>query len=121
MPAGFIMMNKRECTPFKPKTLMIMNLFDIYILFIFDVTMNGNTTISLGSYFDQFVQSQISSGRYKNESEVIQAGLRLLENEESRVIALKEAIKEGLDSPRVDDFYFDGHLAKLKTLKRKNG
>ena len=42
-----------------------------------------NTSISLGNYFDQFVQAQVSAGRYKNVSEVIRAGLRLLENEES--------------------------------------
>ncbi|MDA3867730.1 MAG: type II toxin-antitoxin system ParD family antitoxin [Salinivirgaceae bacterium] len=46
-----------------------------------------NTSISLGNYFDQFVQEQVAAGRYKNVSEVIRAGLRLLENEESKVIA----------------------------------
>ena len=54
-------------------------------------------------------------------SEVIRAGLRLLENEESKVIALKSAIQQGLDSPRVENFDFDEHLSKLKSEKRKNG
>jgi antitoxin ParD1/3/4 len=80
-----------------------------------------NTSISLGDYFDQFVQTQVSAGRYKNVSEVIRAGLRLLENEESKVIALKNAIQEGLNSPRVDNFDFDENLKKLKSEKRKNG
>lgn len=80
-----------------------------------------NTSISLGNYFDQFVQTQVSAGRYKNVSEVIRAGLRLLENEESKVIALKNAIQEGLNSPRVEDFDFDENLKKIKTEKRKNG
>lgn len=80
-----------------------------------------NTSISLGDYFDQFVSSQVSAGRYKNVSEVIRAGLRLLENEESKAIALKTAIKQGLNSPRVEKFDFDEHLAKLKSKKRKNG
>lgn len=83
--------------------------------------MSKNTSISLGDYFDQFVQTQISAGRYKNVSELIRAGLRLLEDEESRVIALKNAIQEGLNSPRVENFDFDEHLAKLKSKKRKNG
>lgn len=83
--------------------------------------MSKNTSISLGDYFDQFVQTQISAGRYKNVSELIRAGLRLLEDEESRVIALKNAIQEGLNSPRVENFDFDEHLAKLKSEKRKNG
>lgn len=80
-----------------------------------------NTSISLGNYFDQFVQAQISTGRYKNVSEVIRAGLRLLENEETKVIALKNAIEEGLSSPRVENFDFDKNLEKLKAGKRKNG
>lgn len=80
-----------------------------------------NTSISLGNYFDEFVSSQVSAGRYKNVSEVIRAGLRLLENEESKAIALKNAIQKGLDSPRVENFDFDENLEKLKTEKRKNG
>lgn len=80
-----------------------------------------NTSISLGDYFDQFVQTQISAGRYKNVSEVIRAGLRLLENEENKVIALKNAIQEGLNSPRVENFDFDKNLKKLKAEKRNNG
>lgn len=80
-----------------------------------------NTSISLGNYFDQFVQTQVSTGRYKNVSEVIRAGLRLLENEESKVIALKYAIQKGLDSPIVEDFDFEENLKRLKAEKRKNG
>lgn len=80
-----------------------------------------NTSISLGDYFDQFVQTQVSAGRYKNVSEVIRAGLRLLEIEESKAIALKNAIQEGLNSPRVENFDFDENLENLKAEKRKNG
>ena len=80
-----------------------------------------NTSISLGDYFDQFIQSQVSAGRYKNVSEVVRAGLRLLENEESKVIALRNAIQEGLSSPLVEDFDFEQNLQDLKATKRKNG
>jgi len=83
--------------------------------------MSKNTSISLGEYFDQFVSSQVSAGRYKNVSEVIRAGLRLLENEESKAMALKNAIQEGLKSPKVEDFDFDENLRKLKAGKEKNG
>jgi antitoxin ParD1/3/4 len=82
--------------------------------------MNKNTSISLGNYFDQFVQSRISEGRFKNVSEVIRAGLRLLEDEESKALALKNAIQEGMNSPRVENFDFDENLKKLKAEKRKN-
>ncbi len=80
-----------------------------------------NTSVSLGNYFDQFVNSQVSTGRYKNVSEVIRAGLRLLEDEESKVIALRAAIHQGLDSPRGENFDFKENLKKLKEDKRKNG
>lgn len=83
--------------------------------------MSKNTSISLGNYFDEFIQTQISTGRYKNVSEIIRAGLRLLEDEENKVLALRSAIQEGLNSPRVENFDFDEHLAKLKSEKRKNG
>ncbi|MFZ4613776.1 MAG: type II toxin-antitoxin system ParD family antitoxin [Bacteroidia bacterium] len=80
-----------------------------------------NTSVSLGNYFDQFVSSQVSVGRYKNVSEVIRAGLRLLEDEENKAIALRNAIQKGLESPRVESFNFDENLLKLKAEKRKNG
>ena len=80
-----------------------------------------NKYVSLGNYFDEFVSSQVSAGRYKNVSEVIRAGLRLLENEESKALALKNAIQEGLNSPRVENFDFDENLKMLKAAKRTNG
>ncbi len=80
-----------------------------------------NTSVSLGNYFDEFVIGQVTVGRYKNVSEVIRAGLRLLEDEESRSIALKQAIQKGLESPRVESFNFDENLTQLKAGKRKNG
>jgi antitoxin ParD1/3/4 len=80
-----------------------------------------NTSISLGSYFDEFVSSQVSAGRYKNVSEVVRAGLRLLEDEESKTIALRNAIQEGIDSGIAHNFDPDKHLQELKAGRRKNG
>lgn len=80
--------------------------------------MSKNTSISLGNYFDQFVQNQVSVGRYKNVSEVIRAGLRLLENEESKAIVLRNAIQEGIDSGIAYDFDADKNLEDLKAAKR---
>ena len=59
--------------------------------------MGRNTSVSLGDYFENFVDSKVSSGRYKNASEVIRAGLRLLEEDENRIQILKSAIKDGVD------------------------
>ncbi|MEM7551503.1 MAG: type II toxin-antitoxin system ParD family antitoxin [Bacteroidota bacterium] len=76
--------------------------------------MSKNTSVSLGDYFDEFVQDRVSQGRFKNASEVIRAGLRLLEDEENKAIALKTAINEGLGSRRVENFDFDQHMNELK-------
>ncbi len=76
-----------------------------------------NTSISLSNHFDQFVRSQVSTGRYKNVSEVIRAGLRLLEDEESKVIALKSAIQEGIDSGIAHDFDTKKNLENLKARR----
>ena len=83
--------------------------------------MSKNTSISLGNYFEQFVQEQIIAGRYKNVSEVIRAGLRLLENEESKVSALRSAIQEGLDSGKAKRLDPKKNLAELKAKRRRNG
>ncbi|MEO5788890.1 type II toxin-antitoxin system ParD family antitoxin [Gelidibacter sp.] len=83
--------------------------------------MSKNTSISLGNYFDEFVQSSIGQGRFKNVSEVIRAGLRLLEEEESKVSALKSAIQEGIDSGIAHDLDPKKHLESLKAKMHSNG
>jgi len=83
--------------------------------------MDRNTSISLGSYFDRFIKSRISEGRYKNASEVVRAGLRLLEEEENKLAALKEAIQEGIDSGISTEFDPKLHLAELKANRKLNG
>jgi antitoxin ParD1/3/4 len=82
--------------------------------------MNKNTSISLGNYFDEFVQSSVKEGRFKNVSEVIRAGLRLLEEEESKVIALKNSIQKGIDSGIAEGFDSKKHLETLKAKKHSN-
>lgn len=81
--------------------------------------MNRNTSISLGSHLDKFVQGSISTGRYQNASEVIRTGLRLLETEEAKIKILKNAIEEGLDSGIAHEFNAEAHLQALKV--KKNG
>ena len=83
--------------------------------------MNRNTSISLGNYFDGFIQNRISEGRYKNVSEVVRAGLRLLEEEENKIIALKASIQEGIESGIAIDFNPESHLKNLKSNQNLNG
>jgi antitoxin ParD1/3/4 len=80
--------------------------------------MGRNTSVSLGDYFENFVENRISEGRFKNASEVIRAGLRLLESEENKIIILKNAIKEGIESGIAENFDAKKHLESLKAGKR---
>lgn len=79
--------------------------------------MGKNTSISLGNHFETFIESSISNGRFGNASEVVRAGLRLLEEEENRVIALRNAIQEGIDSGRNENFNTEDFLRELKARK----
>ncbi len=80
--------------------------------------MSKNTSIMLTNYFDEFIQNRIKTGRYKNVSEVVRAGLRLLEEEEDKINALKSAIQEGIDSGIAHDFNPKSHLVNLKAKKK---
>ncbi len=82
--------------------------------------MKNNTSVSLGNYFEDFVEDKINQGRYKNASEIIRAGLRLLEDEENKILALKNKIQEGIDSGIAKDFNPKKHLQLLKSRKKEN-
>ena len=83
--------------------------------------MGKNTSVSLGDYFEDFVENRIAEGRYKNASEVIRAGLRLLEEEEKKMAALKGAIQEGINSGIAKDFDPKKQLEIFKARKKQNG
>lgn len=83
--------------------------------------MGSNTSVSLGDYFENFVETKVTQGRYKNASEVIRAGLRLLEEEENKIEILKNAIQEGIESGIAKDFDPKKHLETLKVKMKKNG
>ena len=60
------------------------------------------TSVALGDHFEEFIRKQLESGRFNNVSEVVRAGLRLLEDEqrlrEIRHRELKAAVRAGIDS-----------------------
>lgn len=80
--------------------------------------MGRNTSVSLGNYFESFVDNRVTEGRFKNASEVIRAGLRLLEEEENKIVALKNSINEGIESGIAKNFNPKLHLESLKAKKR---
>lgn len=66
--------------------------------------MGRNTSIALGNHFEEFVADKVGSGHYNSTSEVIRAGLRLLEEEEERKTILRKALIEGEASGFVENF-----------------
>ena len=76
--------------------------------------MPRNTSISLGDHFSGFIDRQVGSGRYGSASEVLRAGLRLLEEHEAKIRTLDAALAEGEASGEPGPLDFDA----LKTRKR---
>ncbi len=70
-----------------------------------------NTSVSLGDHMLAFAQQQVASGRYSSTSDVVRAGLRLLEEHESRLQALQAALIAGETSGASTPFDFDSFIA----------
>jgi antitoxin ParD1/3/4 len=75
--------------------------------------MSKNTSIYLGDHFEEFMTKWIDSGRYKSASEIVRAGLRLLESEEKKLEALRTALVEGEKSGIIENFNSKKHLKEL--------
>ena len=75
--------------------------------------MGKNTSISLGSHFENFINSSVTSGKYSSASEVVRSALRLLELEEQKLKELRNALIEGENSPMIEDFDANKHLSDL--------
>ncbi|OJA86332.1 type II toxin-antitoxin system ParD family antitoxin [Burkholderia ubonensis] len=77
--------------------------------------MPRNTSISLGDHLTQFVDTQVASGRYGSASDVVRAGLRLLETQETELRALQEALKAGEASGEPLVFDSQAFLTRMRT------
>ena len=64
--------------------------------------MPRNTSVTIGSHFETFISGQLEEGRYGSASEVVRAGLRLLEDYEAKVRQLRAALIEGEQSGFVE-------------------
>ena len=77
--------------------------------------MAQNTSISLDDHFAEFLSHEVSTGRYRSASEVVRAGLRLLEDRETHLAALRAALAAGEASGAPEAFDFDAFIAAKKS------
>ena len=69
--------------------------------------MAKNTSMSLGNHFADFIGTQVQNGRYGSASDVVRAGLRLLEEREAKVKALQDALTLGEQSGEPQELDFE--------------
>lgn len=75
--------------------------------------MPRNTSVVLSDHFNEFITKAVESGRYNSASDVVRAGLRMLEAEEEKLQRLRAELQKGLDSGFIEDFDFDEFLADM--------
>lgn len=74
--------------------------------------MPKNTSITLGDHFDGFIAQQINEGRFASASEVVRAGLRMLEDNEHKIAALRQLLEQGENSGTAD-YSYEGLMQEL--------
>jgi antitoxin ParD1/3/4 len=79
--------------------------------------MNKNTSFSVGEHFSAFITTQVNQGRYSSASDVVRAALRLLEEQETRLAALRAALEEGEQSGPSTPFDFETFIAQKRELR----
>lgn len=80
--------------------------------------MPRNTSVSLGEHFSRFIDEQVESGRYATASDVIREGLRLVEERELRMEALRQALIAGEQSGPSEPFDLDQFLSSQRAVGR---
>lgn len=75
--------------------------------------MARNTSVTLGEHFDEFVLEKINAGRFQSVSEVVRAGLRKLEEDETKLQILRDKLQAGEDSTLVEDFNGKNFIKEL--------
>lgn len=76
-----------------------------------------NTSVTLSEHFSKFIDEQINSGRYQSTSEVIRAGLRLLEEDYQKLENLRQALavaEEQIKRGEFADYPLEQAIADMK-------
>jgi antitoxin ParD1/3/4 len=90
----------------------------IYNIYWYQIDIQGgfkmqkNTSVTLGNHFEAFIAQQIKNGQFSSASETIRAGLRLLEEKEIKLAALRRALVDGENSGFAN-YSLDGLIKEL--------
>jgi antitoxin ParD1/3/4 len=76
--------------------------------------LGKNTSIVISDRLADFVERQVAEGRYGSASDVVRAGLRLLEEQETRLAALRAALIEGEESGSATPFDMEAFIARKR-------
>lgn len=76
--------------------------------------MGRNTSFSLDEHFCAFIEAEVAAGRYRSASEVVRSALRLLEDRETQLRALRESLEAGENSGESMPFDFDEFIARKR-------
>ncbi len=79
--------------------------------------MSKNTSLSLGEHFSNFVETRVRQDQSSSASDVVLAGLHLLEAQETKLDALRAALIEGEQSGLSSPFDFDGFIASKREVR----
>ncbi len=83
--------------------------------------MNKNTSFILGEHYGAFLSKQVAAGRYGSGSEVLRAGLRLLEEREAALDVIRAALVEGEESGLPVEIDFDDYIAGKRVADEQGG
>jgi antitoxin ParD1/3/4 len=75
--------------------------------------MTKNTSVAVGDHFSEFIERQVRAGRFDSASDVVRAGLRLLEEHELKIERLRAALIEGEQSGEATPIDFDQYLDEM--------
>jgi len=67
--------------------------------------MSKNTSMTLGKHFDGFIAHKIDEGRFSSASEVVRAALRMFEDNEQKIMTLRNLLEEGEGSGTAEYSY----------------
>ena len=77
--------------------------------------MPKNSSVAIGDHFADFIERQIAQGRYGSATDVVTAGLRLLEERETKLEALRAALIEGEQSGSSTPFDIEEFLNEMRS------